>query len=414
MQQVKMPANNSSSTNSTKTTTDLKKLQEEYRRKLAQVAQLSPEQAREKLFAELEQELLEEKAQRIKKMEEQFKKEAEERAREILLTVMQRIVRDQVAESTITTVRLPDDELKSRIIGKEGRNIKTFERLTGVNILIDETPQVVTLSSFDPVRREIAHRALEDLVSDGRIQPARIEEAVKKAKKEVEKIINEAGEELVYRAGVLDLPPEIVNLLGRFKFRSSYGQNMIEHTLEVVNIGKALAAELKADVELVKKACLLHDIGKAVSAEIEGPHDQVGALICRQHGIDEIVVRTFEGHHSGDFPNPEAVIVYLADTISAHRPGARREDFNAYINRIKTMENIALSFPGVKEAYAIAAGREVRVIVNPQELREAEMVNLAHQISRQIHEQVKNFPGQIKVTVIRETRVNAYVTAKIQ
>lgn len=383
-------------------------LRKDYQQKLAAAANLDPQKAREELLAELDKELQEEKATRIKRMEKELEKTAEKKAREILTSTLQRIFTDYVDEMTTTTVKLPDDDMKGRIIGKEGRNIKAFERATGVDVVIDDTPEVVTISSFDPVRREVARIALKKLVADGRIQPSRIEEAVSKAEKEIDKVVHEAGEELTYRAGVTNLPEDLVNLLGRFKFRTSYGQNMIEHTLEVINIGKALAAELGADIELVKKACLLHDIGKAVSAEVEGSHAEVGADICRRHGIDEKVVQTFEGHHTGDFPNLEAVIVYLADAISGMRPGARREDYEAYVNRVKDLENIAASFAGVEEVYAISAGREVRVIVRPEMVMESEMVNLAHEISHKINDQVKNFPGQIKVSVIRETRATAF------
>ncbi|OQX51107.1 ribonuclease Y [candidate division CPR3 bacterium 4484_211] len=390
----------------------LDELKKQYRQKLERLSGISCEEAKELLLAELDKDLVEEKALRIRKMEEQLGQESDKKARELLLSSLQRVATEHVAEVTTSTVKLPDEEMKGRIIGKEGRNIKALEAACGVNLVIDDTPRIVTVSSFDPVRREVARIALERLVADGRIQPSRIEEVVKKVKEEIDGIIWEAGEDLAFRAGVVDLPVDIINLLGRFKFRTSYGQNMVEHTLEVVNIGRVLAAELKADVELVKKACLLHDIGKAVSAEVEGPHDQVGAEIARRYGISEEVVKTFEGHHTGNFPNQEAIIVYLADTISGARPGARQEDYDAYLNRVKELENIAKSFPGVEDAYAISAGREVRVIVRPEEILESEMVNLAHEISLKIHRELKNFPGQIKVNVIRETRAAAYATAE--
>ena len=392
----------------------LEKLQEEYKEKLAQITNLKPGKAKEELLGELDKELVSEKATRIREMEKQIEEEAEKRSQEILLSTLQRIVTEHVSDATSTTLKLPDEEMKGRIIGKDGRNIKTFERLTGVNVIIDDTPQIVTMSCFDPVRREVAVLALKKLIDDGRIQPVMIEETINKIKKEVEQTVREAGRELTYRAGVTDLPEDIVNLLGRFKYRTSYGQNMMEHTLEVVNIGKVLAAEMGINLELVKKACLLHDIGKAVSAEVEGPHDEVGADICRRHGIDEKIVRTFEGHHTGDFPNMEAIIVYLADTISGMRPGARREDYDAYVNRVKQLENIANTFPGVENVFAISAGREVHVIVKPEEIMEDEMVTLAHNISHEIHQQVKKFPGQIKVSVIRETCATAYATAKME
>ncbi|MBU0708595.1 ribonuclease Y [Patescibacteria group bacterium] len=392
----------------------LKQLQDQYKERLAELAKVSQERAKELLLSELDKDLAEDKAIRIRKMEKQLEEESEKKSRELLLSTLQRIATDHVAEMTSATVKLPDEEMKGRIIGKEGRNIKAFETATGVNLVIDETPEMVTISSFDPVRREVATQSLKRLIADGRIQPARIEEIVNQVKGETQNTIKEAGEELAYRAGVIDLPEDITNLLGRFKFRTSYGQNMIEHTLEVVNIGKALAAELGANLELIKKACLLHDLGKAVTAEVEGSHDKVGADIARRHGIEEEIVQTFEGHHTGEFPNLEAIIVYLADTISGMRPGARREDYEAYVNRVRELENIAKSFTGVKDAYAISAGREVRVIVKPEEIMESEMVNLAHELSLKIHRQMKNFPGQIKVNVIRETRTAAYATAQVE
>lgn len=391
---------------------DLEKVKKQEIEKLEKIASLSQEEARSSLLKKLDEELAGQQARRIKEAEEKVKEEAEKKAQEILVSTLQRIATEHVAEITSSTVTLPDEEMKGRIIGKEGRNIKALEAATGVDIIIDETPKVVTISSYDPVRREIAKVALEKLIADGRIQPTRIEEVVVKVKDEIDKIIHEAGEELVYKVGVTGLPREIVDLLGRFKFRTSYGQNMVEHTLEVVNIGKTLAAELKADVELVKIACLLHDLGKAISSEIEGPHAKVGADLARRCGVSERIVRTFEGHHTEDFPNLEAVIVYLADAISGARPGARLEDYEAYIQRVGELENIANSFPGVEESFAISAGREVRVIIKPVEIEEAQMVKLAHDISQRIHEQVA-FPGEVKVTVVRETRATDVAKPKV-
>lgn len=382
--------------------------------KLEKITTFSKEEAKQEIFKKLERELTDEAARRIKDAEEYIKEEADQKAREVLLTSLRRIAVEHIPSATTSEVKLADDEIKGRIIGKEGRNIKAFEKEAGVQVEISDEPGVVVVSSYDPVRREVARIALERLIADGRIQPSRIEEIIKHTQEEVEKTIHEAGVEHVFKAGVTGLPHEIIDLLGRFKYRTSYGQNMLEHNLEVVSIGKTLAHELGANIELIKKACLLHDIGKAVSSEIEGGHAEVGADICRKYGIDEEVVQTFEGHHTEKFPNLEAVIVYLADAISGARPGARHEDYEAYIKRIKELENIANSFDGVEKSYAISAGREVRVIVKPQDISDAQMVGLAHNISRKIHEQASQFPGQIKVTVIRETRAVGVAKPKNQ
>lgn len=391
----------------------VEKQRQELISKLEKVAQISRDEAKEELFGQLEKELAEEIAQKIRGAQEKFRQEAERRAKEILATAMQRVGTEHVPEHTISTVDLPSEEMKGRIIGKEGRNIQAFEQATGAAVEIGEEGDLtVTISCFDPVRREIARRALERLVADGRIQPGRIEETVEKAKEEVDKILREAGEELVFRAGVPDLPEEIVHLLGRFKFRTSYGQNLMEHTLEVVRLGEAIAAEVGGDVEVVKRAALLHDLGKVVTSETDKGHAEVGADIARRFKVDEEVVVAFEGHHSDTLPTLEAVIVYLADAISGARPGARREDYEEYINRVKEIEDIARSFEGVEEVYAISAGREVRVIVNPAEISDAQMVKLAHDISRAIHEKLEHFPGQIRVNVFRQTRATAMVRPK--
>lgn len=381
-------------------------------KKLEKIASLSRDEAKKELLQKLERELTDEYARKIKEAEEKTREEADKKAREILLSTLQRIVTDIVPAATSSQVKLPDEEMKGRIIGKEGRNIKAFEMATGVKVEVSDEPGLIIISSFDPVRREIAKISLERLVSDGRVQPARIEEIVNRTKEEIDQTIHEAGQEHAYKAGVTDLPRPIIDLLGRFKYRTSYGQNMLEHNLEVVEIGKLLAQELGANLELVKKACLLHDIGKSVSAETGGGHAEVGADICRRYGIDEKIVKTFEGHHTQKFPNLEAVIVYLADAISGARPGARREDYEAFVKRVEELENIADSFPGVEKSYAISAGREVRVIVRPQDISDAEMVKLAHAISKKIHDQVQNFPGQIKITVIREVRAVDVAKAK--
>lgn len=379
---------------------------------IEKVHSLSRNEAEAKYFKQLDEELKQEAARRIKENEDRIKAESDNRARSILVTSLQRVALDHVSELTTAVVKLPNEAMVGPIIGKEGRNIKAFEQASGVNVEIGETPGVITLSSIDPVRREIARRSLEKLIADGRIQPARIEEVVLKTKEEMDNELIKAGEDHALDVKVAGLPEEIIRLLGRLKYRTSYGQNMHDHNREVVNIGRMLAAEVGANVEVVKKACLLHDIGKAVTSEVEGGHAEVGAEICRRYGIEEEVVVAFEGHHTDNLPTIEAVLVYLADAISGARPGARREDYEAYIERIKELESIAEGFRGVDKAYAISAGREVRVIVRPAEVTDADMVRLAHDISRKISEQVQNFPGQIKVNVIRELRAHAYAQPK--
>ena len=380
---------------------------------LDKLSNLSAKEAEEKLFSVLEKQLAEEAAKRIRENEERVKSESDKRARQILVAAMQRIGTENVAEYTTYTIDLPDEEMKGRIIGKDGRDIKSFEDVAGVGVEVGEEGEpTVTVSSFDPVKREVARRAMEKLVADGRIQPSRIEEEVKKAVKEVDSITREAGEDLLYRAGVIGLPQEITDLLGRLKYRSSYGQNMIEHTLEVVKLGAAIASEVGADLDIVKKACLLHDIGKAVTAETDKGHAEAGADICRRYGVSEEVIQAFEGHHTDVLPTVEAVVMYLADAISGARPGARKEDYEGYVSRVKELEAVADSFRGVERSFAIAAGREVRVIVNPAVITDAEMVKLAHDISRKIHDDVPNFPGQIKVSVVRETKATAIAKPK--
>lgn len=384
-------------------------LEKEEMVKLEEIASLSRQEAQTEYFKKLEKELADEAARRIKEAEEYITEEADQKAREILLSTLQRVAVDHVAATTTAQASLSSDDMKGRIIGREGRNIKAFETAAAVQVEIDDEPGVVRISSFDPVRREVARLALEKLIADGRIQPARIEEVVEKTRQEVAGVVTRAGEEHAHQAGVTDLPRELLSLLGRFKFRTSYGQNMLEHNLEVVQIGVLLAKELGARAEVVRKACLLHDIGKAVSGEVEGGHAEVGAEIARRYGVSEEVVQAFEFHHADNLPSPEAIVVYLADAISAARPAARREDYEAYIQRVQELENIAGGFIGVEKAYAISAGREVRVIVRPQDVSDSQMVKLAHDIARKVHEQIQNFPGQIKVNVIRETRATEYV-----
>lgn len=387
---------------------ELSETRQQELQKLEGTSNLSVEEAKEEMMRILDKELANEAARRIRENEDLIRAESDKRAREILVSSMQRIGTNNVAEYTTYTIDLPEEEMKGRIIGKDGRNIKAFEEASGVSVDIgDEGEPTVTVSSFDPVRREIAKRAMEQLVSDGRIQPTRIEESVQKAEKEVDEVIREAGEDFMYRAGVTGFAPEMVQLLGRLKFRSSYGQNMIDHTLEVVRLGTAIAAEVGADIEIVRKACLLHDVGKAVTAETDKGHAEVGADISRRYGISEEVVQAFEHHHDDNFPTLEAVVMYLADALSGARPGARKEDYDKYISRVRELEDIAKSFKGVDEAFAISAGREVRVIVNPAFITDAEMVKLSHDIAKKIHDQINDYPAPIKVHVVRETKATA-------
>lgn len=377
---------------------------------LGKIGSLTAQEAEAKLLSVVDKQLSEQYAIRVKENEDRIKSESDRRARSILITSMQRIATENLGEYTTYTIDLPGEDMKGRIIGKDGRNIKSFEEISGVSVEIGEPGEpTVTVSSFDPVRREIARRAMEAMVADGRIQPTRIEEAINQSQKDVDQVIREAGEDLLYRANITGIPQEIVDLLGRLKFRSSYGQNMIEHTLEVVRLGAAIAAEVGADVEIVKKACLLHDVGKAVTAETDQGHAEVGAEISRRYGVAEEVVVAFEGHHTDKLPTMEAVVMYIADAISGARPGARKEDYEGYVNRIKDLEEIADGFSGVVKSYAIAAGKEVRVVVNPAEITDAEMFKLAHDIAHAIHGKITNFPAPIKVNVVRETRASAIV-----
>ncbi|OIN94557.1 ribonuclease Y, partial [bacterium CG1_02_42_9] len=382
----------------------IEEIKREQLEKLQRVSGLTKEEAKNIILTAVEKNLKSDIARRIKETEEEIKFEADRKAKEILVTAIQKVSTEYVAEYTTSTIALPDDEMKGRIIGREGRNIRTFENLAGVNVEIDETPGVITLSSFDGVRREVARRAMEKLIADGRIQPARIEEVVAKSQRDVDKIIREAGEQLVYETGVTGLPSEIIDLLGRFKFRTSYGQNMIAHTLEVVNIGKVLANEIGTDVKIVKAACLLHDIGKVLTADTEGSHTQIGADILRRHKISERIIQAMESHHEEKpFTSIEGILVNVADAISGARPGARYEDYESYVKRISELENIAASFDGVEKTFALQAGREVRVIVIPQKVDDNGIVTLAHGIAKRIHDEVV-YPGMVKVTVVRENR----------
>ena len=378
--------------------------------KLEKIAKMTKDEAKELLLRGWEEKLKEEVAKKIKAAEEEIKNKADEKAKEILIDAMRYGAIDYVAEYTLSVVNLPNEDFKGRIIGKEGRNIRTFELATGVDVDLEEEG-VIKLSSFDAARREIARLSLERLIKDGRIQPARIEEIVKKTKEDIEKEIFKAGEDLAHRVGVFNLPQEVTQALGRFKYRYSYGQNMIAHTLEETRIGIALAHELKADVNVVKLGCLLHDIGKVITDK-EGSHVDLGVELLKKHRFPQSVIDCVAAHHEDiPFPSIESIIVYISDAVSGGRPGARHEDFEEYLKRIKTIEDVAKTKKGVKEAYALQAGRELRVIVKPEEITDDEATILAEKIRQELEEKFEVFPGQIKVTVIRETR--AETTTKI-
>ena len=375
---------------------------------LERISGLTSEQAKEYLLKTVEEDVKHDTAKMIKEMETQAKEEADKKAKEYVVTAIQRCAADHVAETTISVVQLPSDEMKGRIIGREGRNIRTLETLTGVELIIDDTPEAVVLSGFDPIRREVARIALEKLIVDGRIHPARIEEMVEKAQKEVETMIREEGEAAALEVGVHGIHPELIKLLGRMKFRTSYGQNALKHSIEVAQLSGLLAGEIGLDVRIAKRAGLLHDIGKSIDHDVEGSHIQIGVDLCRKYKESATVINAVEAHH-GDV-EPESLIacvVQAADTISAARPGARRETLETYTNRLKQLEDITNQFKGVDKSFAIQAGREIRVMVVPEQVSDADMVLMARDIAKQIEYELE-YPGQIKVNVIRESRVTDY------
>ena len=383
-------------------------LEKKRQQELERISGLTSEQAKEYLVKTVEDEVKHDTAVMIKTLESRAKEEADKKAKELVVNAIQRCAADHVAETTISVVQLPNDEMKGRIIGREGRNIRTLETLTGVELIIDDTPEAVVLSGFDPIRREIARIALEKLIIDGRIHPARIEEMVEKAQKEVETLIKEEGEAATLEVGVHGIHPELVRLLGKLRYRTSYGQNVLKHSIEVAQITGLLAGELGLDVKMAKRAGLLHDIGKAVDHEMEGSHIQLGVDLCRRYKESALVINAVEAHH-GDV-EPESLIACLvqaADTISAARPGARRETLETYTNRLKQLEDITNSYKGVEKSFAIQAGREVRVMVVPEVISDSDMVLLARDISKQIEDQME-YPGQIKVSIVRESRAVDY------
>ena len=372
------------------------------------ISGLTQEQAKQTLLQSVEEDVRHETALKIKEIEQQMKDECDEKAREILSIAIQRCAADHAAEATVSVVALPNDEMKGRIIGREGRNIRTLETITGVDLIIDDTPEAITVSSFDPVRREIARLALEKLIADGRIHPTRIEDMVEKSRKEVDRTIREEGERACYEVGVHNLNPELVKILGRQKYRTSYGQNVLNHSMEVAHIAGLMAAELGVDVALAKRAGLLHDLGKSIDHEVEGSHVQLGADIARKYKENPVVVNAIEAHHGDVEPKTViAVLVQAADAVSAARPGARRENVENYIRRLQKLEELTGSYPGVDKAFAIQAGREVRIMVKPEVVSEDNMVLLARDVAKKIEAELE-YPGQIKINVIRETKAVEY------
>ena len=389
-------------------TAEVEAVKEQQIRRLEEISGLSGEEAKNLLVAEVEEAARFEAAQKLSEIETEFKEEAENKARNIISLAIARVASDQVAEATVSVVALPNDDMKGRIIGREGRNIRTVEQLTGVDLIIDDTPEAITLSCFDPVRREIARLTLEKLITDGRIHPTRIEEMVEKSKKEVETSIKQAGERAIFETGIHGINNELVKILGRLKYRTSYGQNVLNHSIEVSYIAGIIADELGVDGTLARRAGLLHDIGKAMTQEIEGSHVQIGVDLAKKYKENKDVLHAIEAHHNDVEPRTlVALIVQAADAISAARPGARRENIENFIKRLQKLEEIASSFPGVEKSYAIQAGREVRVMVKPEEVSDERMILVARDIAKKIEEELK-YPGQIKVNIIRESRASEY------
>ncbi len=391
-----------------KRTAEVEELFAREQEELEKISGLTTDQAKEYLLKSVEEDVKHDTAKLIKELESKAKEEADKRAKEYVVTAIQRCAADHVAETTVSVVQLPSDEMKGRIIGREGRNIRTLETMTGVELIIDDTPEAVVLSGFDPIRREVARIALERLIVDGRIHPARIEEMVEKAQKEVENMMREEGEAAILEVGIHGIHPELVKLLGKMKFRTSYGQNALKHSIEVAQLSGLLASEIGVDVRMAKRAGLLHDIGKSVDHEMEGSHIQLGSELCKKYKESAVVINAVESHH-GDVEPTSLIscIVQAADTISAARPGARRETLETYTNRLKQLEDITNAFKGVDKSFAIQAGREVRIMVVPDQISDDDMVLLARDISKRIEDELE-YPGQIKVNVIRESRVTDY------
>jgi ribonuclease Y len=382
---------------------ELQKASTEQRQTLEKISKINQDEAKNLLLELVEKEYKEDIVSTIRKIQESAKEQGEEKARDIIAIAIQRLASEKTAEDTISAVDIPSDEMKGRIIGREGRNIQAFEKQAGVDLIIDDTPETVVISCFNPIRRVVAQRALQKLIADGRIHPTKIEEMIQKAKEEISVEIKEAGEQAIYDVGVAGLHPDLIRILGRLKYRTSYGQNVLKHSVEVAHLSAIIAAELGADVNTIKKAGLLHDIGKAVDHEVPGSHSVIGLEIAKKYGLPENVCKAIAGHHEEMEQTLEAIVIQAADAISSSRPGARRESLENYIKRLEDLENVANSFSGVEKSYAIQAGREIRVIVQPQDLDDLEAEKLSHNIARKIEQDLK-YPGQIKVNVIRETR----------
>lgn len=387
---------------------ELRKVRVRQQENLEKIAKLSKDEARDKLLQMTEKDIKGDLAALIAKLQQEAKDAADDTAREIIVGAMERMAADTAAERTVTTVELPSDELKGRVIGKEGRNIQAFERATGVDVIIDESPGLIVLSSFDPIRRQVARIALEKLLSDGRIHPARIEETVQKAQGEVDKMVKEAGEQAVKETGVVGLPPDMVHLLGQLRFRTSYSQNVLKHSVEMTHLAGMIAAEIGADVRIAKTAALIHDIGKALTHEMDGQHHHISRMVAEKHGLEEAIAHAAEAHHDDiDATTPEAMVVRVVDAISAGRPGARGDTLENYAKRMTELETLANAFPGVQKTYAISAGREIRIFVTPESVDDLSAIKMARDIATKIEATLK-YPGSIKVSVIRETRAIEY------